>query len=79
MGILPARILEGVTPCPTAGDLPNPGIEPRSPSLQVDSLPSEPPEKPECLTPSKMQFYPEPQSEQQQNKSIESEKDNTYI
>ena len=29
-------------PCPSAGDLPNPGIEPRSPTLQVDSLPSEP-------------------------------------
>ena len=28
------------------GDLPNPGIEPRCPALQVDSLPSEPPEKP---------------------------------
>ena len=27
------------------GDLPNPGIEPRSPALQVDSLPSEPPGK----------------------------------
>ena len=27
-------------PCP--GDLPNPGIEPRSPTLQVDSLPAEP-------------------------------------
>ena len=25
------------------GDLPNPGIEPRSPALQVDSLPAEPP------------------------------------
>ena len=24
------------------GNLPNPGIEPRSPTLQVDSLPSEP-------------------------------------
>jgi len=24
------------------GDLPNPGIEPRSPSLQADSLPAEP-------------------------------------
>ena len=33
-------------PCPPPGDLPNPGIEPRSPTLQVDSLPSEPPEKP---------------------------------
>ena len=26
------------------GDLPNPGIEPRSPTLQADSLPSEPPD-----------------------------------
>ena len=26
----------------TPGDLPNPGTEPRSPALQVDSLPSEP-------------------------------------
>ena len=32
-------------PCPSPGDLPNPGIEPRSPTLQADSLPSEPPEK----------------------------------
>ena len=31
---------------PSPGDLPNPGIEPRSPSLQADSLPSEPPGKP---------------------------------
>ena len=28
------------------GDLPNPGIEPRSPSLQADSLPAEPQGKP---------------------------------
>ena len=28
------------------GDLPNPGIEPRSPTLQTDALPSEPPGKP---------------------------------
>ena len=28
------------------GGLPNPGIEHRSPALQADSLPSEPPEKP---------------------------------
>ena len=33
-------------PCPLPGDLPNPGIKPRSPALQVDSLPSEPPGKP---------------------------------
>ena len=42
MGILQARIL----PCPPPGDLPNPGIEPRSPAFQADSLPSEPPGKP---------------------------------
>ena len=29
------------------GDLPNPGIEPRFPALQADSLPAEPQEKPE--------------------------------
>ena len=33
-------------PFPSPGDLPNPGIEPRSPALQVDSLPAEPPGKP---------------------------------
>ena len=33
-------------PCPPPEDLPNPGIEPRSPTLQADSLPSEPPGKP---------------------------------
>ena len=32
-------------PFPSPGDLPNPGIEPRSPALQADSLPSEPSEK----------------------------------
>ena len=33
-------------PFPFPGDLPDPGIKPRSPTLQVDSLPSEPPGKP---------------------------------
>ena len=33
-------------PCPPPRDLPNPGIEPRSPTLQADFLPSEPPGKP---------------------------------
>ena len=33
-------------PCSPPRYLPNPGIEPRSPALQVDSLPSEPPGKP---------------------------------
>ena len=33
-------------PFPSPEDLPNPGDEPSCPSLQVDSLPSEPPGKP---------------------------------
>ena len=32
-------------PCPSPGNLPDPGIEPRSPELQADSLLSEPPGK----------------------------------
>ena len=35
-------------PFPSLGDLPNPGIKPRSPVLQADSLLSEPLEKPPC-------------------------------
>ena len=34
-------------PFPSPGDLPDPGIEPGSSALQADSLPSEPPGKPE--------------------------------
>ena len=55
-GLQPARLLcpwgfsrqeswSGL-PCPPPGDLPNPGLEPRSPTLQVDPLQSEPPGKP---------------------------------
>ena len=33
-------------PFPSPGDRPNPGIKPRSPTLQVDSVPSESPGKP---------------------------------
>ena len=33
-------------PSPSPGDLPDPEIKPRSPTLQADSLPSEPPGKP---------------------------------
>ena len=36
-------------PCPPLGDLPNPGIKPRSPALQVNSSPSEPAGKPIIL------------------------------
>ena len=43
-GILQARMLEWV-PFPSPGDLPNPGIEPRSPALQADTLTPELPGK----------------------------------
>jgi len=36
-------------PFPSPGDLPDPGIIPGSPTLQADSLPSEPPGKPYFL------------------------------
>ena len=45
MGFSRQVYLNGL-PCPSPGDLPNPEIEPRSPTLQVDALPSEPPGKP---------------------------------
>ena len=41
-GIFQARVGSG-SPFPSPGDLPDPGIEPRSPA---DALPSEPPGKP---------------------------------
>ena len=37
----PARILEWVA-FPSPEDLPNPGIKPKSPALQEDSIPAEP-------------------------------------
>ena len=44
-GILQARVLGGL-PFPSPGDLPDPGIKPRSTALQADTLTSEPPRKP---------------------------------
>ena len=48
-GILQARILEWIA-MPSSGDLPDPGIEPGSPALKADSLPTEPPGKPSALS-----------------------------
>ena len=48
LGILQARILEWVA-IPYFRDLPNPGMEPRSLALQVDSLPVEPQGKPKNI------------------------------
>ena len=44
--ILQARILEWVA-VPSSRDLPDPGVEPGTTALQVDSLPSEPQGKPD--------------------------------
>ena len=44
-GILQARILAWVA-IPSPGDLPNPGINPGSPTLPAYSIPSEQPGKP---------------------------------
>ena len=46
-GIFQARILEWVAFPFSREELPNPGIEPRSPALQANSLPAEPPGKSE--------------------------------
>ena len=45
MGFSRQEYWSGV-PFPSPGDLPNPEIEPRSPTLQADALPSELPGKP---------------------------------
>ena len=45
MGFSRQEYLSGL-PFPSPGDLPDPGIEPRSPTLQADALTSAPPGKP---------------------------------
>ena len=45
-------------PFPSPGDLPDPGIEPRSPALQADALPSEPPGKASLLPKSLQLSWP---------------------
>ena len=48
-GTLQARIMEWLAFPLAPGDLPNPGIDPQSPTLQADSLPAEPQRKPFCI------------------------------
>ena len=65
-GILQVRILEWVA-FHSPGDLPNPGIEPRCPTLQVYSLPAEPQGKPKNTgvgSLSLFQWIPDPGIEQ---------------
>ena len=45
-------------PFSSPGDLPDPGIKPGSPALQVDSLPSEPPGKPKFNVSSPLSHIP---------------------
>ena len=47
-------------PFPSPGDLPNPGIEPKSPALETDALSSEPPGKPYGSPESKFCWPSEP-------------------
>ena len=47
MGFSTQEYWSGV-PFPSPGDPPDPGIEPGSPTLQADALPSELPWKPHC-------------------------------
>ena len=49
MGFPRQEYWEGL-PFPSPGDLPHPGMEPRSPALQADSLLSEPPGTPSDTT-----------------------------
>ena len=44
-------------PFSSPGDLPNPGIEPRLPALQAESLPSEPPGKPNKLLTDSLTYF----------------------
>ena len=52
-------------PCPLPGDLPNPGIEPMSPTLQADYLPAEPSRKPKSTGVGRLsllqQIFPNPE------------------
>ena len=50
MGISRQEYRSGL-PFPSPGDLPNPGIKPRSPALQADSFPTELPGKPHKILP----------------------------
>ena len=47
-------------PFTSLGDLPDPGIELRSPALQADALPSEPPGKPSLIK--DLSYYSGPES-----------------
>ena len=57
--------------CPPPGDLPDSGIKPRSPALQVDSLPSEPPGTPPLAPEKPMEWVASPYPGDLPNPEIE--------
>ena len=57
MGFSRQEYWSGV-PSPSPGDLPEPGIEPRSPALEADTLTPEPPRKPNMLSRLVITFLP---------------------
>ena len=57
-------------PFPSPGDLPNPGIEPRSPTLQVDSLPAEPQGKPKNIGVGSLSFLQQIFLTQESNRGL---------
>ena len=60
-------------PFSSPGDLPNPGIEPRTPALQVDSLPAGPPGKPYNMIRAFLKF-PSPVSKSERKNPLSSGK-----
>ena len=57
-------------PFPSPGDDPNPGIEPGSPALQRDSLPSEPPIILSKRAEDKISLFPSSYNQGQEENSI---------
>ena len=57
-------------PVPSPRDLPNPGIEPRSPALQADSLPAKPPGKPKNIGVGNLSFLQQIFPTQESNRGL---------
>ena len=57
-------------PFPSPRDLPNPGIEPRSPALQADSLPAKPPGKPKNIGVGNLSFLQQIFPTQESNRGL---------
>ena len=64
-------------PFPSSGDLPNPGMEPRSPALQADSLPAETQGKPKNTGVSSLSLFQQIFSAQESNQPLKKKKKKT--